>query len=380
MREKKHHLENETINSAYRYLIIGFSIAAILLLTVILYFTFARATVYISPNYQYQKVGFVVQVADENSEQALAQDRLGGKLLETTINLSKTFTGEAKTVNADRASGKVIIYNKNNQAQVLVATTRLLTADNKLYRITDRVTIPAGSKAEVMAKADQPGDEFIIEPTKLTIPGLWEGLQTKIYAENPDGFKKEGVTVYGINSETIKAAAAELEKSAIEQAKKELTARSGQEIPDEAFLIKVLKLENDAKPGTDQKEFKASISLSAKALVFNQQEMKNLAAKSLPASYKNENTLASIETDTLSYTITPLDKNPENLIGQVKGEYMVKLANIKVTALELAGMSRSAALKYIKSSTAVKDVSILMPFWSRSLPVLGDKINIQIEK
>jgi len=380
MREKRHRLEGETVKSTYRNLIIGFSVAAILLFAIILYFIFSRATVYITPNYQYQKIGFAIQVAKENSDSALAQNRLSGKVVETSSSVTKTFTGEEKRLTTDIARGKVIIYNKNSQAQVLVATTRLLTADNKLYRIENRVNIPAGGQVEVIAKADQTGDEFIIGPGKLTIPGLWVGLQDKIYAESVDGFKKDGIVVTNVTDNTIATAKTELNKLVLEDARKKLSSLADKNIPLEALEIKNNTFTSDAKPNTNQKNFTATITITVKALVFDEQEMKNLALATLPATYKTDNALINIDQQSFSYQVVILDNNQENLLGQIKGEYTIKLTAIKVAPTEIAGLSRSEALKYLKNLPNVKDVSILMPFWSRSLPALADKINIQIKE
>jgi hypothetical protein len=379
-REKKHHLEGETVKSTYRNLIIGFSVAAILLFAVILYFVFSRATVYITPNYQYQKIGFAIQVAKENSDSALAQNRLSGKVVETSASVTKTFAGVETRLTTDKASGKVIIYNKNSQAQVLVATTRLLTADNKLYRIENRVNIPAGGQVEVIAKADQAGDEFIIGPGRLTIPGLWVGLQDKIYAESVDGFKKDGAIVTNVTDDTIATAKTELNKTALEDARKKLSSLAGKDIPLEALEIKNTVFTSNAKPNTNQKEFTGTMTATVKALIFDEQEMKNLALATLPPIYKADNALINIDQQSFSYQVVILDNNQENLLGQIKGEYTVKLTAIKVQPTEIAGLSRSEALKYLKNLPNVKDASILMPFWSRSLPVLGDKITIQIKE
>ncbi len=82
-----------------------------------------------------------------------------------------------------KASGKIIIYNGySSDPQPLVANTRFLTPDDKLFRLVKNITVPGAkiaegkivpSSIETDVIADQPGPEYNIGPVKLfTIPGL----------------------------------------------------------------------------------------------------------------------------------------------------------------------------------------------------------------
>ena len=90
----------------------------------------------------------------------------------------------ATRVVAGRAGGMVTIINTTSRAQPLVATTRLLSSNGILFRITKSVVVPARGQVRVAAAADAIGAAGDIEPTRWTIPGLSRVLQQLIYAES----------------------------------------------------------------------------------------------------------------------------------------------------------------------------------------------------
>jgi hypothetical protein len=88
------------------------------------------------------------------------------------------------------AKGTVRIVNKYSKSQTLVKTTRLLTSDNKLYRIDAQVVVPPGGEVSVGVYADKPGSQFVLTgPQKFTIPGLFVDIQQYIYAESDAAFQ-----------------------------------------------------------------------------------------------------------------------------------------------------------------------------------------------
>jgi len=101
---------------------------------------------------------------------------------EFSRNVSKTFeTTEVENIEA-KAKGIIRIYNAyNTSPQTLVATTRFMSSNGKIFRLVKQVIVP-GAKiengkvvpsyidAEVIA--DKAGEEYNIGPTKFTIPGF----------------------------------------------------------------------------------------------------------------------------------------------------------------------------------------------------------------
>lgn len=101
------------------------------------------------------------------------------KLLSITEEISRDFTTTgSKSLSNQKAHGKITIYNEyNSSSQPLVATTRFMTEDGKIFRLVKGVTVPGmnggeSGKIEAEVVADQAGDDYNINPTKFSIPGF----------------------------------------------------------------------------------------------------------------------------------------------------------------------------------------------------------------
>ena len=84
---------------------------------------------------------------------------------------------------SQKATGKITVYNVfSSQSQVLVATTRFVTSDGSIFRLTEQITVPGAkvsdgkiipSSIEASVAADKPGVEYNRKgEEKLTIPGF----------------------------------------------------------------------------------------------------------------------------------------------------------------------------------------------------------------
>lgn len=77
-----------------------------------------------------------------------------------------------------RAFGVVVLYNESDSSQRLVKSTRLVSADGKIFRITQEgVTIPAKTNGipgtfEVTVFAEKTGAGYNLPPTIFKIPGF----------------------------------------------------------------------------------------------------------------------------------------------------------------------------------------------------------------
>lgn len=124
-------------------------------------------------------------VADKSvSTDDFANGVLAGQVFLSSKNVTQTFRASSQQNVSLKAQGTITIYNNySTSPQELVATTRFLTPDGKIFRITQNVTVPGATKAgngtltpssiNAPVVADQPGPAYNIGPVaKLTIPGF----------------------------------------------------------------------------------------------------------------------------------------------------------------------------------------------------------------
>lgn len=95
-----------------------------------------------------------------------------------------------------RAKGAVDVINGSGNAQTLVASTRFLAQDGTLFRLDQRVVVPAGGRVTATITADQPGAQGDVPAGRFTIPGLSAAAQSVIYGVSTEAMRG-GVTTMG---------------------------------------------------------------------------------------------------------------------------------------------------------------------------------------
>ena len=124
-------------------------------------------------------------IADKSvSSDNLTGGVIAGQVFTSNKNVTETFKASSQQNVSLKAQGTITIYNDYSASpQELVATTRFLTPDGKIFRITKNVTVPGATKASngtftsssinAPIIADQAGPDYNIGPVaKLSIPGF----------------------------------------------------------------------------------------------------------------------------------------------------------------------------------------------------------------
>ncbi len=128
--------------------------ATIVLLLAVFYLFFSKLTVLILPQGEIinDSLTFDVTSADATSTATSADlstepkaKNINGTVSIVDVTADKIYqtTGE-ETLGGEEVTGIVNLINKYNKNQTLVATTRLLSTDGKLFRLKEAVNIPAG--------------------------------------------------------------------------------------------------------------------------------------------------------------------------------------------------------------------------------------------
>ncbi len=112
-----------------------------------------------------------------------AQKQIPAEVFSIKKNFNLSFPASAKKSVEDKAGGKITVYNAySSSPQVLVASTRFATSDGKIFRLVQKLTVPAAkivegkitpSGIEAIVIADKPGVNYNIGPvSRFTIPGF----------------------------------------------------------------------------------------------------------------------------------------------------------------------------------------------------------------
>jgi hypothetical protein len=304
------------------------------------------------------------------------------------------------------AKGTVRIVNKYSKSQTLVKTTRLLTSDNKLYRIDAQVVIPPGGEVSVGVYADKPGSQYVLTgPQKFTIPGLFVDIQQYIYAESDNAFQAvaqdsaaatQPVTPPSAASTTAKPkvgkpvmqsdldrAEKSLTDTVLNQAMKSLAGEVGSTTNLEVvYVVKVVDRKFMVRPGDVAENFLASIKLDVTAVYYGKEDMQTLVRSRLRERVPAGREFLPFDSGAITYSLESSDIAQEIASIRVSADaaYRLSPASPLLQKSVIAGKSKSEAESLLRAVEGVESVEVkIQPGWIDSVPSLKDRIDLKVE-
>lgn len=335
-----------------------------------LWLSSVRATVWISASKSPTEISSEVTASRNPKENEISARIVQGvfeKVQEFKVN-----TGSAHSV-IGTAMGKVRIFNTYSSSQPLVKTTRLLTKDGRLYRMSESVTVPAGGSVDVEAYADEDGSSFDIPAkTFFSVPGLSESMQKFVHAESLTAFKGGERVVRVLTKEDVAKAEEELKTLVLEEGKKQLrTGINDARLGEATFVLGSTEKNTSPSIGNETDSFLLSLKMSVTGVFYAKTDMDAVVRTILETKIPKDRTLVSDNPSKLSYDIDQIDVLNERARVMVHTEVLTKptAAEGIVSKDVIAGLSLDEAQSRIEAMDGVEDVDIVIrPSWVRRLP------------
>jgi hypothetical protein len=373
--------------------VIGFVILTIALLGVIVYFSFSKTTIRITPKAEESSLSFeltIGPVAPSGAGETPSSEPLPllrGTVLSTECETTQTFTGISETrEEAARAGGKVTITNSWSRVQPLQAGTRLLSSGGVLFRTTERIDVPAGGKADVAVLADEPGIAGEAPPGRFEIVALWQGLKPLIYGESVAAFTGGTTKVSRITQQDLNTARASL----LEQFSRDATALLEKDLAAKpevtstaivAVLPNIKKERTNAIIGEEMNSFTYALVGTADGVAVNRSELNELIAveaeKQIPADYR----IVSLGTDEAQLTVVRVnnERQTATLKIVVTAQMVVRLSSSIFSREPLLGRDRQDIESHFSQFDEIERTDIhFSPFWVLRAPSLPDHIEIKL--
>ncbi len=369
--------------SVYRKIAYSFIGLTLVLLAIISYFSFTKTTITVVPAREKINGGLIVDVYDKDKNKTLGPGAVFGAVDRVEIKKTKTYAATGSEVIGEEATGKVVIINNYTKNQPLVATTRLLSADNKLFRIKNTVNVPAGGTVEVEVYADDPGPDMAIGPTRFTIPGLWAGLQDKIYAESKEPMRYRQNAKKNITRSDIDAGLRDVRKSLLAAAKKEISEKyknynqAVYEIDENSVSVDI-----DGKAGEEKDKFSITMSTMVKVAAFNDEAIKKMARDKLISSISGGKKLEEFNEDDIVYSLDKHDPNQGVAAVNVSfsGETAPKDAAGIIDTEKILGLTREQLDDYLDNLPTIAGYEVkFSPSFIKKAPNLIDRIEVKIK-
>lgn len=364
--------------------------ATLILLLAVAYFFLVKLTIVISPQGEEIKdyISFNVSGQKDLNNKATStanviNQSIDGELKIIEVTAEKIITTSAEEVDGAEVTGKVTLINNYTKSQTLVATTRLLSTDGKLFRLKEAVTIPAGGTLEAEVYADKATPEMAINnPTKFTIPGLWAGLQKDIYAESSQPLTYQTKVKRVVKQSDLDRAQKEINEVLDLKAVNDLRAITTDKTAVSQGLDDELITEFNVKLGEEKSEFIVKGKKKVIAAIFSKEKVAEIAKTKISMIISDDKQLSDFNNQ-ITYTMEDYSvaSNTASVRASFSGTVSLKSDASLIDRKKLVGLNEKQIAIYLKSFPEIKDYQLeFWPSFIKTAPNLPDRIHLEVAK
>lgn len=313
---------------------------------------------------------------------------LPAELFTQEKNLTKLFPASGRERVSQKAEGTITIYNAySSQPQSLVATTRFVTPDGKIFRLDKGVTVPGAkinegkiipSSIEAAVTSDKAGEEYNVGPVaRLSVPGFegspkYEGFYGELKEAAKGGFIGERAVP---TDEDIRAGRAEVEKLLRSALQVNVLNRFPEDftILDDASEIEITELTANRKTD-DGGNFAIFGKGALRALGFREKDLTELFLSSGEEMYADQ-TFRELNID---YDTVAADFKKGEVAFAVSAQGMLAAAfDEERFREEILGKKINDIRSLTASLRGLEDAQIsFWPFWLKEVPRNAEKVEI----
>lgn len=362
----------------YRRIALTFLGTAIVLVLAVIYFTSGSAEINLSLKNKDVKVDTTAALVSKPTDKT----QLAGVVTQLVVKDEKTYpvSGGGNPV-VGVAMGKVTLFNTKTTPQTLVATTRLLSPTNVLFRLKNTVTIPANGQIEADVYADKAGAEGEIEASKFSIPGLSVDMQKLVFAESKakmlGGLKYNKV----LTEEDVKTAEDTLIATLFENGQAQLKAASSTASYNASlFNYSISQIKTDPKVGSLTDQFKITLVLKVNGIFYNQVDVNKYLSEKMRTSLADYETLSGVPSrPTVELNHLDFEKQTAELHLTQTAAAQVSYLEDVIDKNKILGKSVADVEIYLQSLPWIEKADIkISPSWSKTIPSEMSKVKIKI--
>src|SRR3989339_403266 len=368
----------------YRKIALSFVVLTVVLLAVIFYFSFTRVTITLIPNQERVSNNLIFDIYDSENADSVSAMGVPGIVRQITIEDKKEYQASGSNVIGKEVVGKIDIINDYNKNQPLVATTRLISSDGKLFRLKETVNVPVGGLKDVEIYADEAKPEMATGPTTFTIPGLWAGLQDKIYAKNnTDIVYRQKVKKY-IDETDIEKGEMDLKQQLLSSVKSKVNDIY-KDYDQVIFKIdeQSIKSNADGKINEEKDSFNISMKADVMVVAFDDETASKLAKNKFISSLPENKELLNFDENNIIYSLDNYNNSAgvASVNAAFEGKISLKGDSNIIDVEKILGLNKEQLETYLGDMPEIAGFEIeFYPKFIKKVPKLVDKIDIEIKK
>jgi predicted nucleic acid-binding Zn-ribbon protein len=362
----------------YKFIAITFLLLTVVLLGVVLFMSSKRATITITAKNSPENITVDVVLGEDNPHHGVE-----GSVTTTVVTLEKRFSPTGDREEDGTAEGVVTLHNDSDAAQPLVKTTRLLTPDGTLFRLSEGVTVPAnGSLPTVAVYADKEGKSGDIGPVeRFTIPGLNESRQKEVYASSDEAMRGGVRTIGVLSQKDVEDAKKELEVL-LEEKGTELLA-AGKKDTSAIYSVVSFDASTEAEVGEEMSEFILSGTARVAAVSYDANALTEWATMQLAkkAISDAEKLHSASDAPTLTFASYDASNNTATIRVFYDGSYTLNPESRQIEKSMFFGKNRDEVRRYVLSLDHVSGVEVdLQPAWMQTVPHVHDHVTVIVKE
>ncbi|MFA6183583.1 MAG: hypothetical protein WC682_00600 [Parcubacteria group bacterium] len=395
--EKKQKTSNKNM---LKFLWFFVAIIMLLILGIAAYFFLPSAEISVFPLKRDENISLKLNISEDDNvvDPQGNTINLRGKIIEDEGILSLTFDATGQKGGSDqKAKGTITIYNEFSEtSQVLVATTRLLSDNDKLFRLLNTVTVPGMTivdgkvepgKIEAEIIADESGTDFNIKEATLAIPGFKGSAKyDKFYAkltQETKGGGSSGGDLKMVSRSDIESAKFKTENQLKNQLKDSIKNKSGEEniLLDNALIYEVTDFSVFPEESSVTESFEYQVKIKVKSIVFSSGDLDEKITTFINSSVIKKEVPLKLISFSKNYGNADINfaKGTINMEINVNAKLRSQIDADKISN-SLAGKSRDEMSGIISNYPQIsKAEAIISPsFISNSFPKYPSKIKVII--
>lgn len=358
------------------------------------YFLLPKATIALELKNQGKSAALDITADAQAGGIDTGSNTIPAKLEQIEEEIVGDFDATGSSSGGAKSSGKVVIYNEfSPEDQPLVATTRLETADGKIFRITKNVVVPGVAKIgnetkpgaiEADVVADKAGEDMNIGPSDFRISGFKNNPSKyeKFYAKSTKAMESGSageakvIAVEDIAKakEQITASA---KKAAVAALKRSLPA--DRKIFDNAVKVEVLSAMTSDVAGAEKEKFSATAKARASVLSVGESDVKEMLKNDLARQGANEGAISFDEP--VNYILSDFDNQQKTLKFSAKADANA-ISGIDVENFKkgILGKTNEEAQTYAKNFPAIQKTTVsFWPFFANRIPMRENRVNVEVK-
>lgn len=369
----KKQLEIPTKKVLVRNIAISFVVIATLLAAVVGYTAYSRAVIDISLRPIKQDVAYRVLLS---ASDPLPTNAIPAQFKSIDLTVSATVPLSPTTVNPDEPAGGVVtIHNETNRAQLLIASTRLLTPDGLQFRLQDRIEVPAEGKTQAIVKADEIGEKYSVGATQFTIPGLSTAQQQVIYATSDVAMVAGGANPASVTETDVTASREKVRQQVITEALKQFNTEGV--AADERRLLVSLKNEQlSNEVGESASALTITVEANVVVADFDEEQLK---AKVVEAANVKSGLLSG---SVLQYELQGYDSETQSaaVVGTTSVGSSIDPNSSIFSKANFVGATPEEVQRFLLNYEGITAVDVtLSPYWQDRLPRSSSRIDLNFK-